>query len=134
MVDSNVRVGSHFTKFKGLLKLAAARKSNNIIYQGPSVNIHSPSFSMDDVDFMHVAKAPISRAICRSTSKLQTYDRFLLLSGESYRDRASTMVMENDMSRTWPKVTEGIDIGPSISGSGLLKSFHWTCKYLDGSR
>lgn len=122
MVDSNVRVGSHFTKFKGLLKLAAARRSNNIIYRGPSVKIHSPSFSMDNVDFKHVAKAPVSRAVCRSTSNLQPYDHFLLLPGESYREKASTIVMGDGLSGNGPTVTKVIDVGPSISEVGCSSS------------
>ncbi|XP_039118464.1 uncharacterized protein LOC120254413 [Dioscorea cayenensis subsp. rotundata] len=122
VLDSNVKVGSHFTKFKGLLKLAAAKKSNNILYRGPSVKIHSPSFTMDDIDFKHVAKAPVSRAICRSTSTLPTFDRFLLLPGESYLDKVSTMVMEHGLSGNGPTVTEVIDVGLSISEVGCSSS------------
>lgn len=73
---------------------------------------------MNDVDFKHVAKAPVSRAVCRSSSNLQSYDRFLLLPGESYRDKASTLLLEENLSNNGPVETQDIAIGPSISEVG----------------
>lgn len=73
---------------------------------------------MNDVDFKHVAKAPISRVVCRSSSNLKNYNRFLLLPGESYRDKASTLVMEETLSKNRVMEAQDITIGPSVSKVG----------------
>lgn len=54
---------------------------------------------MDDIDFKHASKAPVPRAVSWSSSNLHNYDRFLLLLGESYRDKAYSLGLEETLSK-----------------------------------
>ncbi|KAH7650860.1 Geminivirus BL1 movement protein [Dioscorea alata] len=104
---------------KGLLKLSAARKSNYVTFRGPLVKIHSPKYTLKDVDFKHVSYGLVCQAICRSNSSLSTSIPLRLLPGESYKDRTFGLCgpvgdihLTNDVDQIGPSISE---VGSSTS-------------------
>ncbi|KAH7690427.1 Geminivirus BL1 movement protein [Dioscorea alata] len=119
--ESNIKVGTYFTKMKGLLKLSAAGKSNYVAFRGPTVKIHTPKYTLQNVDFRHVSYGPVCQAICHSNSDLSTYNHVRLLPGESYKDIAFSLC--EPLGDNESKAMKDVDtIGPSMSEVGSSTS------------
>lgn len=73
---------------KGLLKLSAARKANHVSFRELMVKIHSPKYTLKDVDFKPVQYGEVFKVVCRSNSALTSSSYLNLMPGESYKDRA----------------------------------------------
>nr|QEQ92299.1 putative movement protein [Camellia chlorotic dwarf-associated virus] len=127
--DSSVKTGLHFAQFKARVKLSTAKKSSSILFRPPSVSINSKEFSMDHVDFRHVAVKKPERLLCRSSSMIVSRPRIMIEPGESWATKSMLSVDDEENSvlglnqgpykRLESLGPDAIDPGPSASQVGF---------------
>ncbi|AEN03368.1 MP [Tomato chlorotic leaf distortion virus-[Capsicum]] len=96
--DTNVQQQTHFTKFKGKLKLSTAKHSVDIPFRAPTVKIHSKQFTEKDVDFSHVDYGRWERKTlrCASMSRVGLRGPIEIRPGESWAARSAVGIGPSD--------------------------------------